>query len=717
MEQHEEQEESEYMQAEAGIESSYEHSVTTLDRQVEAMGNFDVASPHRGNSLILLTGSPAGTTSEKVFIQHVDSAVSSVTVEPRAQTEERLGARRNTTGSLVAASPKAAKYIQTPMDIEEPCISLTQTAGKMVNSSYKSDIESHHGQLDESIDSERTANTNPSQSRMESFINQQASNLSDLAAVKEVKEDQHASRSQVPTPSAPELVFAIVEQNTASAKHVEENVAQLATSSGVSTTTSGTSLTTVAVAAVGKVDYSSHACRQSQAEESEDGIHTEDVSEVTPAPPNQLSPTSSTCVPASDGQMTLDAAQIAGSRVVSACAVVAIATGAQLSKEFIHGDSTSSTKVMTQSESEELTARKNQKKHGILEQATSSERETVTGVPQRSSIKQQDGQLDESTSQQCKTGRQIDTWIPDEVAPSDSRGPPPSYQEATLDYDVLPCPPTHPDDVPPGDDCQYPKPYGQYRGDEKLSTLNASSSASRQRPEGASVLERRRAFKGTCSGNDKESILLPVHAEDVPGAHQEILIEGIGERVLDLHIGLVSSECGSSAVEPLTTQHQIDTLSPSHSSSSYEVRTTLSTNSFEDASESRRQECQGQTVTKDNIYDTVVDSTKSSTTRGISAVTVQSQMGVSTVDEDTTHRHTPQCSVVSTLPESQATTTRMSTTVAMQADDKEAWKTVSLVSAPENVVAMESRRSSVAGDHKQAGLEDLSCYTKDRRQL
>lgn len=91
------------------------------------------------------------------------------------------------------------------------------------------------------------------------------------------------------------------------------------------------------------------------------------------APPRPLSPTSLTCVPASGSQITSDAAQITGSKVASACAVVAIAAGAQLSEEFIHGG-TSSTKVMQQhmkSESEELTA-KMKEKNGVHEQATSS---------------------------------------------------------------------------------------------------------------------------------------------------------------------------------------------------------------------------------------------------------------------------------------------------------------------------------------------------------
>ncbi|KAI9571882.1 hypothetical protein HD554DRAFT_2168653 [Boletus coccyginus] len=68
-----------------------------------------------------------------------------------------------------------------------------------------------------------------------------------------------------------------------------------------------------------------------------------------------------TSVPVSDRQMTLSAIQIMGCVVESASAIVVSATGAQLSKEFIHGD-TSPTK----------------EKYDIHEQATSSEHETIS---------------------------------------------------------------------------------------------------------------------------------------------------------------------------------------------------------------------------------------------------------------------------------------------------------------------------------------------------
>ena len=89
-------------------------------------------------------------------------------------------------------------------------------------------------------------------------------------------------------------------------------------------------------------------------------------------PPSTLPPTSLVPVPASDRQTTFNAARITESGIESACAAAAIAAGAQLSKEFIHGD-ISSRKVQEQmkSESEELTVRK-QEKYDIHEQGTSS---------------------------------------------------------------------------------------------------------------------------------------------------------------------------------------------------------------------------------------------------------------------------------------------------------------------------------------------------------
>jgi hypothetical protein len=115
------------------------------------------------------------------------------------------------------------------------------------------------------------------------------------------------------------------------------------------------------------------AIEASQVEASEDDVYSEDVSSVASGPSGPLLPTSLASVPASDRETTPSAAQITGSGIESACAVVAIAAGAQLSKEFLRGD-TSSTHVMQEqmkSESEVLTA-KTQEKYEIHEQATSS---------------------------------------------------------------------------------------------------------------------------------------------------------------------------------------------------------------------------------------------------------------------------------------------------------------------------------------------------------
>ena len=90
----------------------------------------------------------------------------------------------------------------------------------------------------------------------------------------------------------------------------------------------------------------------------------------------------------------------------------------------------------------------------------------------------------------------------------------------------------------------------------------------------------------------------------------------------------------------------------------------------------------------------------------------QIQVGLSTVDEDMTHRRTPERSVISTVLELQTATTRLSTTVAMQTD-KEVWKTVSLVPtptpAPNNAIATESPGSSIVEDDNKVEMEDLWC--------
>ena len=99
---------------------------------------------------------------------------------------------------------------------------------------------------------------------------------------------------------------------------------------------------------------------------------------------------------------------------------------------------------------------------------------------------------------------------------------------------------------------------------------------------------------------------------------------------------------------------------------------------------------------------------ESSTTRSMSAVIAQNQVPVFKM-EDTIPRRTPQQSVAPTFPESQATTTIRFTTMGMQTDGEEVWKSVSPVQAPENVLASESRRSSVVDEDKQPESKGLQC--------
>lgn len=69
-----------------------------------------------------------------------------------------------------------------------------------------------------------------------------------------------------------------------------------------------------------------------------------------------------------DNKTTVVAAQITGSEVNHACAVVAIAAGAEISKELIHGD-ISSTEVkqrQVKSEFEESTTKKDTAEHSSL---------------------------------------------------------------------------------------------------------------------------------------------------------------------------------------------------------------------------------------------------------------------------------------------------------------------------------------------------------------
>ncbi|KAI9463136.1 hypothetical protein HD554DRAFT_2124861 [Boletus coccyginus] len=423
-------EESERMQAEAEIQLSREHS-------------------------------PAQMTSEKAFMQsdahmilqlddarlvdkHADSVVLSAIAESHAQTKEMHGARRNTTVDLAASSEQrseAAKRIQIALDDEETRVPLTRTSDETIKLSCKSDVEMHHGHVNEDIDSERTADTSLSASHLTSTRDDESRVKSitesrgilhplargqslDLAIVKQSKEDL-LSGSQVHTSSVLEPGLATTDENTTFAQGIEDDVVRLSTSLEVSATTAGTSLTTSAHPAEATADRSNDDDSTSIA------TKKSGISSVVSTP--HSSPRSSTSlasVPASDRQTTLSAAQITGCVVESASAVVVGAAGVQLSKEFICGD-TSSTKVIQQqtiSGSKELTAR-TQEKYDIHEQATSSEYETIsfngysdcytssrdndktaiqpTRTPRQNSIEceQQVAQLVQPTSQQRKSAQ------------------------------------------------------------------------------------------------------------------------------------------------------------------------------------------------------------------------------------------------------------------------------------------------------------------------
>ncbi|KAI9566599.1 hypothetical protein HD554DRAFT_2040149 [Boletus coccyginus] len=134
------------------------------------------------------------------------------------------------------------------------------------------------------------------------------------------------------------------------AQDIEDDVVWLSTSLEVSAVTVGTSLTTSVHLAEAMADHSndddstSITTKKSHVEASEYDLHTEGIS-------------------TSDRQMILSAAQIMGCVIESPSAVVVGVTGAQLSKEFIHRD-TSLMKVIQQQmklESKELTARMQEK--------------------------------------------------------------------------------------------------------------------------------------------------------------------------------------------------------------------------------------------------------------------------------------------------------------------------------------------------------------------
>lgn len=126
-----------------------------------------------------------------------------------------------------------------------------------VNLSYNSDVESYHEHLSESIEDERAIrliSTHDDESCMKSvtetdscgILRQSAREQSlDLATVKDAKENQYFSVSQVHTSSALKSGFATSEQSTTfTARHMEEDVTEFATSLEVSTSTTETSLTT-----------------------------------------------------------------------------------------------------------------------------------------------------------------------------------------------------------------------------------------------------------------------------------------------------------------------------------------------------------------------------------------------------------------------------------------------------------------------------------------
>ena len=169
-----------------------------------------------------------------------------------------------------------------------------------------------------------------------------------------------------------------------------------------------------------------------------------------------------------------------------------------------------------------------------------------------------------------------------------------------------------------------------------------------------------------------------------------------GERVPDQHSEVVSREC--TTPDALTTQHWAETTSPFHSTSSYEVGTTATTNLFEDAVASQRQECQGRVATAR------ADTTKPPATGGISAAVTQDQIQVSKLDEDTSHRRIQQQSVTSTFLRKQAT---LSAAAAMQCNVEEVSNTFSPVLSIENTTILshsgvtESHGSSVVEHDKQ----------------
>lgn len=65
------------------------------------------------------------------MVGHADSATLAVTTESHVETDEIVGARKDTTGTLTAVSGRqseTASHVQTSMDVEETHVSLTRTS-------------------------------------------------------------------------------------------------------------------------------------------------------------------------------------------------------------------------------------------------------------------------------------------------------------------------------------------------------------------------------------------------------------------------------------------------------------------------------------------------------------------------------------------------------------------------------------------------------------
>lgn len=170
------------------------------------------------------------------------------------------------------------------------------------------------------------------------------------------------------------------------------------------------------------------------------------------------------------------------------------------------------------------------------------------------------------------------------------------------------------------------------------------------------------------------------------------------ERVVEQYAEVVSTEGATSKLGFITAeQHfEAETLPSSHTTSSTSIHITTAAHSLEVDDESRRQECQGRTVsTQDDVRVTVADVTQS-TSSVISTVTAQKQITVATVDEEGDANH-------------------HSTTLAVHTNE-EVSKDISPVVAPDSAtmfgvgVTTESYEASVAEDDMRTESEHLQ-YT------